>query len=376
MTKIKTKTGSEEPQIVFVPVDKLDLDPDNPRLPKEVDGHNEAEVLEWFLSEGNGNLPELMSSIGQQGFFPGEPLLVVEHANNRFLVVEGNRRLAAVKLLNHPDLAPAQTKTVAQIAREASFKVEVLPVLVYDSRDRIVKYLGYRHVTGIKTWGALAKAKYLKQLSELPEYLSMQEDVRFRALAKTIGTRSDVVRRQLAGFQVYERIEDQRYFNIKDMTEGEIDFSLLTTALSYSNLSSFIGLSSPTDLDKSHIDDSKLQKLTKWMFERIGDDGKTRLGESRRLKDLNAVVASKEALRRFEKGDSLDQARLFTDAPIEGMRKSIDQSMLRLRAAYETLPMVRSGLGDDDVESVSDIETTAKDLKAAIKSRLINAEQV
>ncbi len=75
----------------------------------------------------------------------------------------------------------------------------------------------------------------------------MQGDERFRALAKTIGTRADVVKRQLAGLQVYQRIEDQRYFNIKDMTEGEVDFSLLTTALSYSNLSNFVGLSNPTD---------------------------------------------------------------------------------------------------------------------------------
>ncbi len=128
-------------------------------------------------------------------------------------------------------------------------------------------------------------------------------------------------------------------------------------------------------MDASHIDNTRLQKLTKWMFERLGEDGRTRLGESRRLKDLSAVVASKEALRRFERGDSLDQAKLFTDAPIEGMRKSIDQSKSRLRAAYETLPMVRSGLSEDDVESVSDIENTARDLKAAVKARLANPEE-
>lgn len=45
----------------------------------------------------DGEAQDLMSSIGQQDYFPGEPLLVVSAGNDSFIVVEGNRRLAASK---------------------------------------------------------------------------------------------------------------------------------------------------------------------------------------------------------------------------------------------------------------------------------------
>ncbi len=54
-----------------------------------------------------------MLSIGQQGYFPGEPLLAVK-SNGNYIVVEGNRRLAAVKLLNGDLLPPKENLKVCK----------------------------------------------------------------------------------------------------------------------------------------------------------------------------------------------------------------------------------------------------------------------
>jgi hypothetical protein len=66
--------------------------------------------LEWLLDEER--VVELMIAIGEKGYFPGEILLVVENEATKerpkrdkvYTVVEGNRRLAAVKLLRDPSL--------------------------------------------------------------------------------------------------------------------------------------------------------------------------------------------------------------------------------------------------------------------------------
>lgn len=165
MAKAKTTDPVNSNLIQKISVDHLFFDPDNPRLPEEVDGSDETAVLRWLLNEGNGLLPELMGSIAQQGFFPGEPLLVAprgpKHPDD-YVVVEGNRRLAAVKLILAPSKAEKYTKTVNDTADSCKnpAALQMLPSVVYPTRDSVLRYLGFRHVTGVKEWGALAKAKY------------------------------------------------------------------------------------------------------------------------------------------------------------------------------------------------------------------------
>ena len=103
-----------------------------------------------------------MRSIGQKGYFEGEPLLLIEE-NDSYVVVEGNRRLAAVKLLNQQIPPPSRrSNSVAQIRDEAVEPAPVeLPCILYSSRRDVMRYLGYRHITGIREWDALSKAKYL-----------------------------------------------------------------------------------------------------------------------------------------------------------------------------------------------------------------------
>lgn len=84
---------------------KLELDPDNPRLPAKA-GKTQEEMLDYLARETG--MQELMASIGTNGFFEGEALIVCEtdDTNNSgiYRVVEGNRRLAALRLLQKPDL--------------------------------------------------------------------------------------------------------------------------------------------------------------------------------------------------------------------------------------------------------------------------------
>ena len=88
------------PEYIKIPLDKLKLDPNNPRLPKSlrVKGASEEEIIEYMLLDAS--LIELMMAIGENNFFPGEQLLVVKDMGDSYKVVEGNRRLSAVKLLS------------------------------------------------------------------------------------------------------------------------------------------------------------------------------------------------------------------------------------------------------------------------------------
>lgn len=85
-----------------IPVTNLILDSKNPRLPKSMSNKSEKEIINFLLSDAS--LIELMLAISKNDFFEGEQLLVVPDEGDKYLVVEGNRRLSAVKLLHNPEL--------------------------------------------------------------------------------------------------------------------------------------------------------------------------------------------------------------------------------------------------------------------------------
>ena len=142
-----------------IKIDKLVLDKENPRLPKSMSNKSEVEIINFFLSDAS--LLELMLAIGINDFFEGEQLLVVEK-NKKYIVVEGNRRLSAVKLLNNPSLANILESKVEKVIEESKYFPTEIPCLVFPSKDDILKYLGFRHITGIKPWKLLEKARYIK----------------------------------------------------------------------------------------------------------------------------------------------------------------------------------------------------------------------
>lgn len=108
-----------------VNISELIFDPKNPRLPQNLQGvRDEKKIIEYMV--GYGNILELMESIAETGYSDAEPLLVVKDKKDKYIVVEGNRRLAAVKLLNNPGLSELRKKVISEIVENASVEAPVM----------------------------------------------------------------------------------------------------------------------------------------------------------------------------------------------------------------------------------------------------------
>ena len=79
------------------------LDPENPRLATSVKRPTQQELIADLLE--HEEVMDLVRDIARQGYFPNELLVAIRDGPNT-IVVEGNRRLAALKLLLNPELAP------------------------------------------------------------------------------------------------------------------------------------------------------------------------------------------------------------------------------------------------------------------------------
>ena len=91
-----------ETEKLEVEVDDLLLDLENPRIGSVT---SQPEALEEIVRLSTRNFKNMMHSIREHGLDPGDSFYLVqeEEEGDGYTVVDGNRRLAALKVLNHPD---------------------------------------------------------------------------------------------------------------------------------------------------------------------------------------------------------------------------------------------------------------------------------
>jgi len=164
------------------------LDPNNPRF-AEIENNN-AQVSEHRFAEekvqnntfnkmkNNFDVNILTNTIKELGFLPIDKIIVREwpfsgQENKKYVVIEGNRRVTALKSLLEQNENAAIDLTTEQI--ENYSKIEVL-ILDVENGTSLLNTLipGLRHVSGIKDWGPYQKAKLIHQLRE-DEHFTAQE---------------------------------------------------------------------------------------------------------------------------------------------------------------------------------------------------------
>lgn len=311
-------------EVKMLPVKQLTFDSKNPRFPSEIASGPTELLLEKFIKDER--LLEIVDSIGNHDFFHGEPLLVVPLKKSAkanaasFKVVEGNRRLAALKLLSGELQSPSGRLSIIDSVESAEYRPDIVPCIVFDDEEKVMRYLGFKHITGVKAWGALQKARYAKRLWAYYENLPADEGL--KKLAKEIGSRSDYVGQILCSLRLYEVAEAENFFGL-DVTSNQIEFSVLTTALSYKNIADFIGLQSRSDIAADGLNEDHLKNIIDWLFV-SPDHRKPVVPDSRDLKKLAAVVCSEDALKELRINRQLAEAYELSKGPevalLEAMR--------------------------------------------------------
>ena len=111
-------------------------------------------------------LAELKRSMRRNGYIPVERIVVrpYEYTENKFVVIEGNRRVAAVRWLLE------DYRAGASVDSGVLSTLEELPVLVAeeDGPDEAFRasLMGIRHVSGISQWGGYQRARLVVEMRD------------------------------------------------------------------------------------------------------------------------------------------------------------------------------------------------------------------
>ncbi len=148
-------------------VTSLHLDDKNPRLGREFTASAPREIIQYLFD--NDKAFEVAESIADRGFFPNEPLLAIQE-NERYIVIEGNRRLAALKALKEPGLLNSnfQAKVERLVRRILDIKdVAKVPVTIAPSRRATDRQIAGRHIgTPVLAWRAENRASFILEKLE------------------------------------------------------------------------------------------------------------------------------------------------------------------------------------------------------------------
>lgn len=303
-----------------IAVSLLDFDPKNPRFLDITVGAPQSADLATKRMIEQETLEELVDSIGRQNYFPGEPLLVTpSETDGRYVVVEGNRRLAALRVLGNMVSETVITRTIKDAVDRAIYKPSEVVCFVFAQRRDVLKYLGFRHISGPRRWEPLSKARYLADLI-VNFYSGLSQEDQLHAVARDIGSRRDYVAQLLTALNLYDRARNKNFYDLQRVRDEDISFSLLSTALSYRNIIKFLNLPGRDSISIEQVNDIHAKELLGWMFAQ-DQSGNTVLGESRRLKYLAAVVGSDSAVAELRRAKDLDQAYLYTSGPSEAFSK-------------------------------------------------------
>ena len=166
---------------------------------------------------------------------------------------------------------------------------------------------------------------------------------------------------------LYERAERTNFYDVKGLNPEEIEFSVLSTALGYKNIVTYIGLDGRQDILGEHVSDEKLKNLLTWMFVARGDQ-KPILGDSRNLSKLAAIVDSDTATIQLIKDGNLDAAFQLSKGPAQALHLALLSVFNKLQDTWKWLPLVDEPDPGDE-EKADEIRKLASDLKAAIKAK-------
>lgn len=317
----------------------VDLDPKNPRL-GDIEVATQDKLQKILLAEPHYAM-DLVESFVENGFIEYEPLIVREEGA-RYVVIEGNRRLAAVKhIVANKDKYPADL--VAELQN--------VPVLIFHYsadashlKDMRV-YLGVRHLQGYRQWPAESKAIFLDQ--------NIGPDTDIKKLKSEFGIERNDISRFLIPYRVRKSAKKVvKEFKLTD----EASFWILGEALSRAGIKEYIELKvKPKTVNVVSLNPERFRSLMKFLYGvPDGKGGRTgkRIVETRQLSRLAKVLTNTRARKKLEGGSSLEEAEFFLETPEETLKiqilviRSVLKRIKTLKPKAEDIDEIQQIFGD------------------------------
>lgn len=352
---------------VRVDTSLLQLDKSNPRLITSASVMRTDDAIIRELHEV-GELSELLQSIASNGYLDFEPLVVtlIAVSDQHLTVLEGNRRLAAIRVLTDPDLSKRLSITHPAVSDALLPSLKSVRVIRVANRADARPFIAFKHINGPHRWESFAKAKFAANWYEA-EKSRGDEGLSLTEIAERIGDNHDTIKRMVAAIFVLNQADEEKVFSVDDRATRKFPFSHLYTALSRSEYMTYLGLDEgwtrfdpkPSPIDQENL--PRLKEVLNWIFgSKQNDQRPVVQSQNPDIKNLGTVLLHSGAVHVLREQRDLEKALAQAVPPEEKLSSALVRSRDSLQEAVSNL---RAFDGTDRalfeiVEDISDLVET------------------
>lgn len=296
----------------YVRIGDLRYDPENPRLGGAAKRKSQDQIQKYLEGHPHYAL-DLVASIVENGFLPYEPL-VVRQQDDAYIVIEGNRRLSAVRsILSTPP---------GRYPSEVASRLQDIPVLIFadgpnhaDSEE-VLRYLGVKHLFGFRDWPPTSKAMFLdKRISSKKDLAQVLRELNIKK--PEVARYLIPYRLMKAARQIFKKVDAE-------------DFWSLAESFGRKKIRAYIQLDvSRRTMRIRTVDHAKLRHLAQFLYGK-----KRRVTDTRQLSALARVLGSPEAAKKLERGATLEDASLYVEPKQETLAhllKGLERLFFKIR---------------------------------------------
>lgn len=325
---MKTKNELDKHQVQLIELDDLDFDVDNPRFGAEVGARQSQQQVLNHLVRTFG-VDDVLSSIAVNGYFVAEPM-ICRRNGDRFVVIEGNRRLASCLILAGDERAHDQKKLTAQFqalqqsAKKNQFsKVACIVFEATESQHELLAYLGVRHIASSQGWDSYAKAAWIARAVE-------DNQISLADIAAMTGDQNKTVSHLLEGYYFVRQLIETSYFDPNSSqrkgrgSNPKFPFSWIYTLLFSPIARQYVGLEG--DPRPNPIPIERLPRAGLLLESMFGAAGKPSvIDDSRDITRLARCLDDEKKIALLETGRHIDQIEFEVQPISDKLRKGIQE---------------------------------------------------
>jgi hypothetical protein len=169
-------------RIEKIKIENLHLWVENARFPDKYFNSNESELIKYLVSNSAFKIKSFITEIVKDFDLPQNEKLIVLDDNGKYIVIEGNRRLAIYKLLINPELIDNKRLTELLIEKRKEISITAkfeLECIVSDDIEFCFKYIERKHTKGNNevNWKENERAHFLKRKGDAKESILLRTGI-------------------------------------------------------------------------------------------------------------------------------------------------------------------------------------------------------
>ncbi|MHB9107875.1 MAG: hypothetical protein ACYDCO_12530 [Armatimonadota bacterium] len=290
-----------------IPLDQIFLDPNNPRFaefnhtPVNDDNIEAAQerVLERLM-QPEYQVEKLRMTMEENGYLPIDRVIVRYFSDDKYVVLEGNRRIASAKsLMNLHKQGALTNPSIVESLR-------LIPCMVYTGSDLEAAWVfqGLRHITGIQEWSAFNKAKLL--VDQMRQF-----DLNLTEVGKRFGLTPHGAGQWVRGYSAYTQACETTDY-VGKVHEGAYPYFQELFSQSSIAVREWMEWD---DKEMSFKDELKFNEFISWLYPKADDDSevdfeKRRLSRRDDLRTLAYLIrqSNGDEFYLFRSGMELEEA--------------------------------------------------------------------